>query len=134
MHYLQVAMAPLRYMDRVLETLSESPDLRRTFLGITQQTSYAVGGALAGGLIGGPAGAFIGTLVGAAYGYSKADAYDDLISAVRKLSDEEKEALGSKVQQLVGSLVIDEFFEWIKSEVNHRRLFSVLEESVGKTH
>lgn len=76
MHYLQVAMASVHYVNHVLDIISDSHDLRKTVAGIARQTGYAAGGAVAGGIIGGPAGALVGTVVGAVLGYTRADPYD----------------------------------------------------------
>ncbi len=68
-------MVSLVYINQVLDIVSESRDLRSSFLGIAKQTGYAAGGAAIGGVCAGPPGAFVGGVVGAAYGYMYADDY-----------------------------------------------------------
>jgi len=123
-------MVSLVYVNQVLDILSDSRDLRRTFVGIVKQTGCAAGGAAIGGALAGPAGAFVGTVMGGLYGYMQADDYKNLVYAVRDLSDVEKTRLQANIQQLVGAVSIAEFVRWMQTEGHRQLLLCLLQEAV----
>lgn len=59
--------------------------------------------------------------------------FQSLWSAVRSLSDEEKTLLGRRIQQLVGTVTIEEFMRWIQSEGHRQLIITLLQEAVKRS-
>ncbi|PAV63411.1 hypothetical protein WR25_11432 [Diploscapter pachys] len=102
--------------------------LRDTMLGVAKQTGYTAAGAVSGGLMFGPPGALVGSVIGAVVGYQMSEDYDNIITVLRGMSDEDKARLGTKVQGLVGAVSIEEFVRWIQNEGHRALLLGVLSE------
>ncbi|PAV73899.1 hypothetical protein WR25_16080 [Diploscapter pachys] len=72
----------IAYATRVLDIISEKK-LRDTMLGVAKQT-----------------GALVGSVIGAVVGYQMSEDYDNIITVLRGMSDEDKARLGTKVKIL----------------------------------
>ena len=60
---------------------------------------------------------------GAAVGYATVDNYESMLKVLREMSDEDKERLVARVQELVGSSSLEALTSFIASQVN-RELFA----------
>uniref|UniRef100_A0A914XQQ3 Uncharacterized protein n=1 Tax=Plectus sambesii TaxID=2011161 RepID=A0A914XQQ3_9BILA len=123
-------MVSLVYLNKVLEILDQSSEVKNTVTGIAQQTGYAAGGVALGGLIGGRSGALFGAVLGALVGYARADDYQSMVDVVRALNDDEKHRLQEKIQALVGSASIEQLKVWMQSEVHRQMLTTLLSKAV----
>lgn len=60
------------------------------------------------------------------------DEYDSLIKVLRNLSEEEKYRLEQKIQELIGSRLIEDLIKFVQSEVNRQLLLNVITTEVTK--
>uniref|UniRef100_A0A914XTV0 Uncharacterized protein n=1 Tax=Plectus sambesii TaxID=2011161 RepID=A0A914XTV0_9BILA len=127
---MTASVASLVYLNKVFEILTESREMKKTFIGIAKQTGYTASGAAIGGIVAGPAGAFVGAVFGAWAGYATAEDYQSMVNVVRTLSDDQKYRLEQKIQALVGSVSIEQFVTWLQTEGHRQLLLSVLGEAV----
>ena len=86
-------------------------------LGIFKQTAYGAGGTVVGGVLAGPPGALIGGLAGSLIGYMAADEYKSMLKVMRNLDDKDKEKIVKKVQELVGSVGIEDLVKFINNKL-----------------
>ncbi|MFH4983100.1 hypothetical protein AB6A40_009809 [Gnathostoma spinigerum] len=121
------------YVNYLLSMMSASGGVRTTCSGIMKQVGYAAGGCCVGGLTLGPPGALMGTVVGAAIGYSQADDYESFLTIIRNLSASEKEVLTKRVQELVGSVSLEDLSNWIKSDGHQALLIALLRQMTKKS-
>ncbi|VDP10769.1 unnamed protein product, partial [Soboliphyme baturini] len=114
------AQMSLTYFGKVIEIMNCSCELRRSFNGIAKQFAWTGSGVLLGGILSGPFGAMIGAFIGAMLGYRYSNGYDAFITSIQNITPEEKLQMQHKIQQLVGSTVIEDFITFIQSEqMNH---------------
>ncbi|KAK5978422.1 hypothetical protein GCK32_012999, partial [Trichostrongylus colubriformis] len=100
--------------------------LKETVTGVAAQTGYAAAGTAAGGLVMGPLGALIGGIMGAVYGYSNSTDYDNIVFALRAVSEREKIRVSEQVQRLVGSASVAALTRYLSTDANRRKLLRVL--------
>lgn len=81
----------------------------------------------------GPPGAFVGGAVGVYMGYQTSDDYQPLIAAIREMTDDEKFEMQRRVQELVGSSLIEDFVSYIQNEFNRQVLLRTMRQATGKS-
>jgi len=65
-------------------------------------------------------------------GYWTVDEYDSLVTVVRNLDDEQKCRLEIKVQELVGSCLLEDLVKFVQLEVNRQLLLNVVAGQFGE--
>ncbi|KAK5984768.1 hypothetical protein GCK32_008048 [Trichostrongylus colubriformis] len=123
---LFVVSMPIVYFNELLKIIEKSTPLEKTVAGIAAQAGYAAAGTAAGGLVMGPLGALIGGIMGAVYGYSKSIDYDNIVFALRAMSEKEKTRVSEQVQRLVGSASVAALTRYLSTDANRRKLLRVL--------
>ena len=66
-------------------------------------------------------------VTGSLYGYMQSDPYDSMICVLRSLTEEEKQNLVNKVQELVGSSALEALTTFIGNQVQRELLLNVLQ-------
>ncbi|KAK5972598.1 hypothetical protein GCK32_008776 [Trichostrongylus colubriformis] len=74
----------------------------------------------------GPLGALIGGIMGAVYGYNNSADYDNIVFALRAMSEREKTQVSEQVQRLVGSASIEELMRYLSTEAHREIILGVL--------
>ncbi|XGW11022.1 hypothetical protein V3C99_012488 [Haemonchus contortus] len=118
------------YFNEILKVIEKSVPLKRTIVGVATQAGCAAAGTAAGGLTMGPLGALIGGIMGALYGYNCSSDYDNLLLALRAMSESEKRQVSEQVQRLVGSASIEELMRYITTEAHREILLGVISDFV----
>jgi len=126
-------MAFIPYYKQIMDILETDPNMKKTAKGMFTQMAYSAGGALLGGAFGGPPGAMIGGIAGSIYGYTRVDEYDSMVTVLKTLSEDEKAALVSKVQGLVGSSSVEALTSFISQQVNRELLTGLIQEFTKAT-
>jgi len=121
-------MAFVPYYNQIMNILETNKDLKKTFAGMLKQTCYAAGGALLGAAVAGPPGGLVGGIVGSVAGYMYTETYESLLEVLKGLSDQEKEELVKKVQEVVGSTGIEALVAFVGQQVNREVFMSVIRE------
>ena len=93
--------------------------------------AYGAGGTMLGGVLAGPPGALIGGVAGSLIGYMTADEYQSMLKVMRNLSDKDKEKIAKKVQELVGSVGIEELVRFIGTQVQRDALLHLLRNALS---
>ena len=70
--------------------------------------------------------------VGAAVGYATVDDYASMIKVLKEMSDENKERLVARVQELVGSTSLEALTSFIGSQVNRELFASAVREFASR--
>ncbi|XP_021345874.1 uncharacterized protein LOC110445536 [Mizuhopecten yessoensis] len=122
--FLGAAFIP--YYGHLIEILETNPEMKKSAKGIFQQMAWGAGGTAMGGVLLGPAGALVGGLAGSLIGYMKSDNYQALIVVMKNLSDSEKKRIVQKVQELVGSVGVEELVRFVGSQVQRDALLQLL--------
>ncbi|XP_076469717.1 uncharacterized protein LOC143300045 [Babylonia areolata] len=121
-----MGMAFIPYYRHLMDILDTDQELKNTARGIFKQVAWAAGGTAIGGIVGGPVGAMVGGLAGSMLGYRYSSDYDSLVAVIRNLTDEEKEKIVHKVQELVGSTSIEALTHFIGAQVQREALLNLL--------
>ncbi|XP_069137841.1 protein C19orf12 homolog [Argopecten irradians] len=114
------------YYGQLIEILETNPEMKKSAKGIFKQVAWGAGGTAVGGVLLGPAGALVGGVAGSLIGYLKSDDYQAMIVVMKNLSDSEKEQIVKKVQELVGSVGIEELVRFVGSQVQRDALLHLL--------
>lgn len=124
-------LAFIPYYSHLMELLKTNAELRKTATGIFKQVAWAAGGTAVGGVVGGPLGAMVGGVTGSWLGYKFSNDYDSLITVIQELTDQEKQELVTKVQELVGSISIEALTRFIGAQVQREALLTLLRNVVS---
>ncbi|XP_005102240.1 uncharacterized protein LOC101859797 isoform X2 [Aplysia californica] len=121
-----VGMAFIPYYDHLMGILKTNPELAKTAKGIFKQVAWGAAGTVAGAAFGGPFGAMVGGIAGSMLGYRMSDDYQSLIDVLQDLTEEDKEELVKRVQELVGSSSIEALTRYIGTQAQRSALLNLL--------
>ncbi|RUS79583.1 hypothetical protein EGW08_012654 [Elysia chlorotica] len=127
-----VGMALIPYYDHLMGILRTNPELQKTAKGMFKQVAWGAAGTVAGAAVGGPFGAMVGGIAGSLIGYTRSDDYQSLIGVMEDLTEEDKQEISRKVQELVGGSSIEALTRYIGSQAQRSALLNLLRSAVSE--
>lgn len=125
-----LGMAFIPYYNHLMDILNTDEELRKTARGIFKQLAWAAGGTAVGGVFAGPLGAMVGGMAGSLLGYHFSSDYESLVAVIRNLTEDEKQKIVQKIQELVGSTSLEALTQFIGAQVQREALLNLLRQFV----
>ncbi|VDO18996.1 unnamed protein product [Heligmosomoides polygyrus] len=120
------------YFNEILNVVGNSAKLKNTISGVAKQTGCAAAGTAAGGLIMRPIGALFDGVMGAIYSYQNSGDFDNIVTCLSSMADDERRQVVARVQHLVKSVSIEELVRYLSTEAHREMLIGVLSDFVSQ--
>ncbi|WAR00879.1 hypothetical protein MAR_025251 [Mya arenaria] len=121
-------LAIIPYYKHLMEIMETNEEIKKTSKGIFKQMAWAAGATCLGGVVAGPPGALVGGIAGSLLGYMQSDEYSSMLKVLRNLTDEDKQNLVNKIQELVGSSALEALTNFIGTQVQREMLLNLIKQ------